>query len=352
MALHWLKRSFSLACTVLASTVLSVAALIPACSQAAAQSGADFYKGKTVRLIVGYAPGGGYDAYARFLAPYMEARIGTTVIVENQPGAGGFNALGALLREPGDGLRILMLNGEASVLAQLVDKAGIRFDLRKLAYLGRISFENRTLIAKKGGDLDTLDAFLKSTRVIHFGSGDRIDTMGDPATIFCHALRLKCKLVTGYKGMPDATLAMQRGEVDAVVTAESQVAAYMRSHPIVAVAILGARKAPLLPDVPVLLQHIQLTPEQSRWVRFRADIADFGRTLIVPGDTPAERVNFLQEAVEAVLTDPKVLSEGDRTNRPITYGSAAETRKLVDTTLTSLDAKDREFLKQLLLTGF
>jgi tripartite-type tricarboxylate transporter receptor subunit TctC len=152
--------------------------------------------------------------------------------------------------------------------------------------------------------------------------------------------------------MPDATLAMQRGEVDAVVTAESQVAAYMRSHPIVAVAILGARKAPLLPDVPVLLQHIQLTPEQSRWVRFRADIADFGRTLIVPGDTPAERVNFLQEAVEAVLTDPKVLSEGDRTNRPITYGSAAETRKLVDTTLTSLDAKDREFLKQLLLTGF
>ena len=105
-----------------------------------------------MRVVVGYGPGGGYDTYARFLAPHLEARLGTTVIVENQPGAGGFNALGALLREPGDGLRILMLNGEASVLAQLVDKAGVRFDLRKLGYLGRVSYENRTLIANKGSE--------------------------------------------------------------------------------------------------------------------------------------------------------------------------------------------------------
>jgi tripartite-type tricarboxylate transporter receptor subunit TctC len=334
-------------------TVLAIAlawvAMQPAMAQADAK---DFYKGKTVRLIVGYGPGGGYDTYARFIAPYLEARLGTTVLVENQPGAGGFNALGSLLRDPGDGLRILMLNGEASVLAQLVGKSAIRFDLRKLAYLGRVSYENRTLIARKGGELDTFDAFLKANKIIHFGAGDRIDTMGDPATILCHALQIKCKLVTGYKGMPDATLAMQRNEVDAIVTAESQVAAYMRSNPIVPLAILGARSAPLLPGVKTIFELVNLTPEQSRWLKFRADLADFGRTLIVPGDTPPARVAVLEDAVTSVLTDPRVLTEADRTSRPITFASAPDTRKLVENILSALDPKDQAFLKELLLSGY
>lgn len=339
-------------CNLTALAGLALAVLCALMSPVTADTAADFYKGKTVRIVVGYGPGGGYDAYARFLAPHLEARLGSTVIVENQPGAGGFNALGALLREPGDGLKMLMLNGEASVLAQLVDKAGVRFDLRKLGYLGRVSYENRTLIANKGSELATLDGFLKTTKVIHFGSGDRIDTMGDPATIFCHALQLKCKLVTGYKGMPDATLAMQRGEVDAIVTAESQVAAYMRSNPIVAVAILGQRKAPLLPDVPSVFDRVKLSPEQGRWLLFRADLADFGRTLIVPGDTPPDRMAHLEKAVDAVLTDPKVLAEGERTNRPITYGATSEVRRLVERILGALDPKEQAFLKQLLLSGY
>src|SRR5713226_3341765 len=89
---------------------------------AAAENGAQFLQGKTVRIVVGYAPGGGYDAYARMLAPHLQSKLGTTVIVENRPGGGGLNALATLMREPGDGLHILLLNGEAAVLSALIEQ--------------------------------------------------------------------------------------------------------------------------------------------------------------------------------------------------------------------------------------
>ena len=74
--------------------------------------------------------------------------------------------------------------------------------------------------------------------------------------------------------------------------------------------------------------------------------------LIVPGDTPTDRVAILEKAVAAVLTDPKVLAEGERTNRPITYGPASESRTFVDSILGGFDAKDQAFLKELLLSGY
>lgn len=319
---------------------------------ALAADGLDFYKGKTVRIVVGYAPGGGYDAYARLVAPHLEARLGTSVIVENRPGAGGFNALSALLREPGDGLRILLLNGEAAVLVQLVEQSTHKFDLRKLAYLGRVSFENRTLVAMKGGKHETLDGFRAATKPVHFGSGDRIDTMGDPASILCHAMNMPCKLVTGYQGAPDAALAMQRGEIDAIVTSESQTASFLKGSPVVAVAILAPRKAPLLPGVPSIFDITRLEPERAKWLSFRADIADFGRIFIAPGDTPPDRLAVLEQALAAVLTDPKVQAEGERTNRPIAYAAASENRRLVESVLGKLEPHERTFIRNLLLSAY
>lgn len=343
----WSRISSSLRRAAAMLALIALSAL-----PASAAEGLEFYKGRTVRIVVGYAPGGGYDAYARLVAPHLEARLGTSAIVENRPGAGGFNALSALLREPGDGLRIMLLNGEAAVLIQLVEQSTHRFDLRKLAYLGRVSFENRTLVAMKGGKYETLDAFRTATRPVHFGSGDRIDTMGDPASIFCHALGIPCKLVTGYQGAPDAALAMQRGELDAIVTSESQTASFLKGSPVVAVAILAPRKAPLLPGVPSVFDIAQMAPERAKWLRFRADIADFGRIFIVPGDTPADRIGVLEMALAAVLTDPKVEAEGARTNRPISYAPASENRRLVEGVLGKIGADERAFIRTLLMSTY
>jgi tripartite-type tricarboxylate transporter receptor subunit TctC len=319
---------------------------------AAAKSGAAFFQGRTVRLIVGYAPGGGYDSYARMIAPHLQEKLGTTVIVENEPGGGGFNALSNLMRQPGEGLDILLLNGEAAVLSALVNEGAARFDLRNLTYLGRVSYENRTLVARKGTPFEHISGFLNPTKPVFFGAGGRIDSMGDPASILCDALSIPCKLVTGFQGAADAALALERGEVDAIVTSESQTAHLIGSHPLVAVAILSTHKTSLLPGSSSIFDLVKLSPEKSKWLRFRADVADFGRTLAVPSDTPANHVNVLKKAVAAVLTDAGLQAEGARTDRPIAYAAPADCRRIVNNILSEADQKERATIKKLLLNAY
>ena len=334
-----------------AAAMLFGLSLALAC-HAAAEGGAAFFRGKIVRIVVGYAPGGGYDSYARLIAPHLESKLGATVIVENQPGGGGLNALGNLMREPGDGLHILLLNGEAAALSALVDQGRLRFDLRNLAYLGRVSYENRTLVARKSTPYETFEGFLKSAKPVFFAASGRIDSMGDPASILCDALSIPCKLVLGFQGAPDAALALQRSEVDAIVTSESQTAHLIRSAPLVAVAILSPNKAPLLPGVPSIFYITHLSPEKSKWLRFRAAVADFGRTLVVPADTPADRIAVLENAVASVLTDSSVQDEGARSNRPIAYAPGMESRRILESIVAGLDPKERAVIRNLLLTAY
>jgi tripartite-type tricarboxylate transporter receptor subunit TctC len=110
---------------------LALAALIALLTPAAAQteSPAEFYRGKTVKIIVGFGVGGGYDTYARMLAPYLREQLKTTVIVENQPGAGGLSALNRLYAAPPDGLQLMLISGIASTLSQLVEQGEVRYDL-------------------------------------------------------------------------------------------------------------------------------------------------------------------------------------------------------------------------------
>ena len=98
-----------------------------------------FFAGKTVRFVVGYGPGGGYDAYARMLAPYLSKNLGATVIVENRPGAGGLVALNGISVAPPDGLTMMIVNGTGAAFAQLTDQQGARFDLAKLGYLATLT---------------------------------------------------------------------------------------------------------------------------------------------------------------------------------------------------------------------
>src|ERR1700736_3050409 len=95
-----------------------------------------YFNGKTVRLVVGYGPGGGYDAYARMIAPHLSKALGASVMVENQPGAGGLVALNRIYTAVPDGLTMMIVNGTGAALSQLTEQVGVRYDLGQLGYLG------------------------------------------------------------------------------------------------------------------------------------------------------------------------------------------------------------------------
>src|ERR1700689_5406915 len=102
---------------------------------AAASGAAEFYRGKTLRILVGSPPGGGYDIYARLVAPALAEKIGAEVLVENKSGNGGLAALATLLVRPPDGLTIMNGSAEASILSQMLDRPGVTWDVTKLQWL-------------------------------------------------------------------------------------------------------------------------------------------------------------------------------------------------------------------------
>jgi tripartite-type tricarboxylate transporter receptor subunit TctC len=331
--------------------IVSLGALASGTLAAGASESSDFYKGKLVQVVVGYAAGGGFDAYARLVTPRLSSELGATVVVQNKPGAAGLNALMGLTREPGDGTQMLLLDGEAALLNEVVDPAG-RYNLKKVTVLGRISFETRTLVVKKGSPLQTLKGMTEAKRTLYFGAGDRIDAFGAPASILCAALNLQCKLVLGFRGAPDIALAINRGELDAFVTSESQAATLVSSGDHTAVAVMSPVRAALLPDVPTIKEQLSIAPDAYRWIQFRTDIADFGRVFVVPSDTPADRIAFLRTAIETVLKDPALVELGNTTNRPIAYQAPetlVATAKRVTGTMTEADRQD---IRRILLEAY
>ena len=113
------------------AAMLALACLLPIAARAQSSEAA-FFKGKTVRVIVGYGAGGGFDLYARMIAPYLGKALGANVIVENQPGAGGIGALNRMMTAPPDGLQIMLVNGMAAAFGQFIEQQGVRYDLAKL----------------------------------------------------------------------------------------------------------------------------------------------------------------------------------------------------------------------------
>ena len=127
---------------------------------ARAQDAAAFYRGKTVHFVVGLGVGGGFDAYARMIAPYLGQELGANVVVDNLPGAGGLLALNQIYTAQGDGLRLLIVNGTPAGLGQLIEQDNSRYDLAKFDHLGVISaYPWIWLASKQSGIKSVADAF-------------------------------------------------------------------------------------------------------------------------------------------------------------------------------------------------
>jgi tripartite-type tricarboxylate transporter receptor subunit TctC len=212
------QRAFK---AILPAAAVAALALTSASGAANAESAKDFYKGKSVRFIVGYGPGGGYDTYARMLAPHLSKALGATVIVENQPGAGGINALNKVYVADPDGLQIMIVNGTGATLSQLLEQSGVRYDLSKVEHLGTVSASPWIWVVNKNFQPKTVPAIMKSGKIVRWAGAGLIDGLSDGASMTCEALQLKCKVVSGYKGSHDAALAVSRGEMDALYVSDT-----------------------------------------------------------------------------------------------------------------------------------
>jgi len=330
----------------LAGAATSVATTAPV---TAAASAAEFYRGQTVRILVGSPPGGGYDIYARLVAPALAEKIGAEVIVENKAGNGGLAALATLLVRPADGLTIMNGSAEAAILSQMLKRPGVTWDVTRLQWLAKLASAPKLWFVGKTARYPTVADARKASRLTWSATGPA-DDISDVEAIISYVLDLKSKIVLGYRGSGDMSLAVISNEVDSGLLSADSALPHIGS--ITPLALFGAKRWRHLPAVPTL-REVAAIPADKMWiVALREKIGEAQRAMVAAPDVPADRVAYLRSAFAQILTDPALLAEGAQTNREIEYMAGADLQQLVAELMQSAGPRLPEFEKVVLNTYF
>lgn len=282
-------------------------ALASCCFQSAAaraQSPADFYKGRTVAVVVGYSTGGGYDLYARLAARFLGRHIPgqPTVVVQNMTGAGGLRAAGYVQNAAAKDGSVLTLHPQTLPFDTLLGLSeGV--DAGRFVWLGRIAMNVEVGAAYARVGLRT-PADLRSREVPVGGSGGTASSSLVPF-LLNRLAGTRFKPIAGYQSAQEVMLAMQRGEVEAVgATGISTITAVhgeaLRSGSLVLLYQTARQRHPAAPDVPTIVEMAQ-SAESAELLALYASSAEIGRSLAVVSEAPRDRVDALKRAVELML---------------------------------------------------
>ena len=319
------------------SVVLSLAICAAAWVTSAQAQDAEktFYAGKTVRMIVGSGVGGGYDVFSRLIAPYLAKTLGTTVIVENQPGAGGLVALNKLYIAPPDGLQISLSQGTMAGIAQLSGDQAARFDLTKFSYLATVGAPPGLWLVPPESPIREVQQAIDQKMKWRWASAGGTSGLGIGAAFTCEALKLDCHIVQGYKGSADAGLAVMRGEMDAVYVPESSANHFVKTKQNWALATISRTKSQFFQDRPTIFEAAKIAPDRIWAMDFLANLEGLGRLLMAPPGIPPARLAYLNAAIKETLHNPQLRAEGEKMERIIEYTDP-------DTTLRTVSAVVRD----------
>ena len=279
----------------------------------------DFYKGKNVKIVVGFSAGGGFDTYARAIARHMGKHIpgGPNIVVENMTGAGSLIAANHVFKvaKP-DGLTIGHFIG-GLFLGQVLGQPGIEFDARKFEFIGAPITDHVVCALTKASGISSIDKWMASKTPVKMGGIAPGTSTPDNATrILKVALGLPIQLVTGYKGTAEVRLAAEGGEIAGGCWGWDSVSVTWRkaldSGDAVVVLQVNRKNHPDLPNVPQAIKFAK-TDEARRMidVGIHGD-SDIVRTYTLPPGTPNDRVQALRRAFDTTLKDPEFVADAKK----------------------------------------
>jgi tripartite-type tricarboxylate transporter receptor subunit TctC len=319
-----------------AVALVAVALAFAAPPQASADPIADFYRGKSLRMLIGYGPGGGYDLYGRLVAEFLPRHIpgNPTIVPQNMPGGGSFVAAKYMAEvAPKDGTVFASL-AQTLALDSLTNTT-TKIDVTQFHYLGRVVSNIDTGVTLPKSGIKSFDDLRKKEYTVG-ASGGGSTTVLFPSALNAYA-GAKMKIVRGYKGTTDIVLAMDRGEVD--IVGAYGLPGIMVSKPgwvtkgeatfLYQAALKRHRLIPNVPTLPELAQS-----DEGRVVlRAAASTGEFGRSILTTPGVPPERLAALRTAFAAMLKDPEFLTATEKRKMMIDPGTGEEMDALVSETL-------------------
>jgi tripartite-type tricarboxylate transporter receptor subunit TctC len=309
---------------VFAGAVLAAVSGLPAAAQ-------DFYKGKTLTIVVGFTPGGGFDVNARLLARNIGRHIpgNPAVVVQNLPGAAGMNSVLYLdSTAPKDGTVIDIFNfgniGDSKLMPEK-----IKVDFRKYNWIGSISQDLTVCYVWHAFGPKNL-AELKTRPIVHMG----LTAVGSSSDVNQRILKnifgVRIQHVAGYPGSAEERLAVERGEIDGNCGAWSSIPSdWIEARKIVPIL----RSAPFEPpDLPASVPYsVEIAPgaREREIIRLLVGSGQVGRPFIASAAVPAERVRILRDAFNAAVRDPQFIAEAQKLRLPVSPKTGEESLQTV-----------------------
>jgi tripartite-type tricarboxylate transporter receptor subunit TctC len=324
----------------------ALAAMFFLATEAGAQSVADFYRGKTIRVVIGYGPGGGYDIYGRLAAEFLGRHIpgNPTILPENMPGGASLRAVDYLSNvAPHDGTYLGSVQ-QALAMTSVIGQGG-HFDPAKLPYVGRFSSNIDVAVALPKSGIRSFDDLRKSEVTVG------TDETGSMSVAYAKLLNAyagaKLKIVKGYNGSNEIQLAAERGEIE--VNGSYSLPAILLSHPDWVgsgnAAILyqnALERFPKIPQTPTLIDLVG-SEEGKTIARILAGTAEIGRSILATPGVPADRLAALRAAFQEMVKDPQFVAACASRNLMLDAGTGeamdaitAETMNLPPPTVAAL----------------
>jgi tripartite-type tricarboxylate transporter receptor subunit TctC len=317
----------------LVAALIALAAGAP--TTATAQSGEPFYKGKTISVYIGFAPGGTYDYYSRLFARYIGKHIpgNPSVVAQNMPGAGSFLAANFLTAvAPKDGTALGMIT-QAAAIEEALASPGVKYKSADFNWIGRMSGVVELHFTWKTSQAKTLDDATRA-EIPLAGTGPGSPSEGYPKLLNALA-GTRFKVISGYPGSTQGMVAMERGEVDGALTSWNTLNRtrkdWLRNHDVNLLVQYVPERHRDLPDVPTALDAAK-TPEGRAIMAFFISGAQVGRSIVAPPGVPAERIKVLRTAFDAMLKDPDLLAEIEKTGLEFAPGSGEQLQKVIEAT--------------------
>jgi tripartite-type tricarboxylate transporter receptor subunit TctC len=337
---------------IIGTTVVALSLTLLIC--AAAYPAAPYYEGKSIRLVVGFSAGGGFDTYSRVIGRHLGKHIAgnPTVVVENMTGAASLVAANHVYKiaKP-DGLTILNFHGN-QVVNQIIGKDGIEFDARKFEYIGVPSQDNGACALTKASGITSFEALKNSKTPVKLGGVAPGDTTYNMAKILKEALNLPIQLVAGYKGTAEVRLAAEAGEVAGGCWQwESIKSIWRKGLEAGEVSIILQANPRAHPELATVPNAIALAPNENSRNLIKFGVHDPGavtRPYAVAPGTPKERVQQLRKAFMGVMKDPEFLADAKKSQLDTNPLPGEEVEKIVATLFkieTGLVNQLKEILK-------
>lgn len=295
---------------------------------------ADFYKAQTVRITVGTGAGGGYDAYARLVARYLDKHLpgSPNVIVQNMPGASGIKAVNWLYSiAPRDGTNIATFNNSMPVL-QVLDKTGnITYRAEELSWIAAMSKVVQVVAVWHTAGVRSLED--AKTKPVIMGATGADGTMAGYPALLNNVFGTQFKIVTGYKSGNPVNLAIERGELQgrgnftwsSVVSTKPEWVAEKKIIPILQI---GPKKEDALPHVP-LLNDLARNDDERRIFNFISAVGAIARPFAGPPGIPAERLKALQTAFAEIARNEEFVAIAQKQEMDVDFSTGEETSKVV-----------------------